>query len=718
MAAISIYKNIHDSKSRDTVHLDTFLNAIQSGKWQDAIFKLRTVKDHDKRQEEKKKLPYVTISGIFNEGRSINGLTNHSGFIGMDIDNLGNEVESTRQLLSKDPYIYSCFTSASGTGLCVIFKIDPERHRDAFDGIADYLIKQYQLIVDPSGKDVSRPRYVSFDADLFHNENSLTFKKYLPKPPKRKITTTIFVHDEFERVISEMQQANVSCVEDYRDWRDIGFGLAHQFGEAGRSYFHILSSCSQKYESTMCDRQYTHCLRGNGKDGSKITIATIYWYAKQAGINTLSAKTKKIAAATSTLKQSGLNAAAIADNLKKFEGIENADDIIKQAFAANDSFAKGETIVDNIRMWLRHNYQLKRNVITRKIENNGKILDDVIVNTMFLDCKVVFDDITFDLFYKVLFSSNTESYNPILDFFEAHKDDTRHPGVIDSFFGCFETPDDIKYFGKKWLVSTIASAYGKHSPLMLIFASEKHGTGKTEAFRRMLPKELLPYYAEISEGMKDADLNIMLTQKWIVMDDECGGKSKKEAKHLKSLLSKQTFTVRAPYGRMNEDLQRLAVLCGTSNDLELLNDPTGKQRRLIPVEVLGVNFTSYNSINKTALIMEAWHLYQEGFNWEVSGADIDRLADKSSRFEETYSEYELVGQHFESSENFFMTATNIKNRLETLTVQKLNLKRLGMYLKKNFTRVKRGGFWGYMIQEKNTLQAPPPIIKSDEPNPF
>ena len=37
LTAISIYKNIHDSKSRDTINLSTFLFSIQSGKWQEWI---------------------------------------------------------------------------------------------------------------------------------------------------------------------------------------------------------------------------------------------------------------------------------------------------------------------------------------------------------------------------------------------------------------------------------------------------------------------------------------------------------------------------------------------------------------------------------------------------------------------------------------------------------------------------------------------------------
>jgi len=99
----------------------------------------------------------------------------------MDIDKLGNEVNGTLQLLQQDVYCYSAFTSISGTGVCALFKIDSERHADAFLGIADYLLKKYQIIVDPSGKDTCRPRFISFDPELFINDRALLFKKYLPK---------------------------------------------------------------------------------------------------------------------------------------------------------------------------------------------------------------------------------------------------------------------------------------------------------------------------------------------------------------------------------------------------------------------------------------------------------------------------------------------------------------------------------------------------------
>lgn len=714
--SLSIYENIKQSTGGKTTPIDIFLHDVKEGKWQDAVLKIRTIKDYEQRKTEKKKMPYVTISGYFGKERKANELSKHSGFIGMDVDDISTELEGMRTLLAADPYVYSIFTSISGTGLCVIFKIDGEKHKEAFEGLADYLIKNYQIIVDPSGKDVSRARFVSYDPDLYINSHAATFKKYLPKPKKRKIVSTIFVKNEFDNVINEMVKNNVSCVEDYRDWLSIGFGLADQFGEAGREYFHSLSSCSQKYERSMCDKQFTHCLRSNGSTG-KVTIATIYWFAKQAGINIYTEKTKRIAAVTSTQKKAGLSAQQIAENLEKFEGIskQDATDIIQQAFSANHSFTNSENLVDNIRAYLRHTYDLKRNVITRKLENNGRILDEIDLNTMYLDAKVLFDDLNFELFMKVLFSNNTPQYNPLEEWFENNTGN--YIGVIDSFFSCFDTPDDIKYFGKKWLVGVISAIHGTHSPLMLILAGEKQGTGKTEAFRRMLPDELKAYYAE-SKLDAGKDDEILMTQKLIIMDDEMGGKSKKESKRLKELTSKAIFTLREPYGKMNIDLKRLAVLCGTTNDLQILNDPTGNRRQL-PMLINGIDFNAYNSIDKRQLLIEAYNLYKSGFEWQLSREDVQKLAGKTDKFEDYSAEYELVTKYFSIPQGTWseeMSATDIKIDLEARTGQKLSLRKVGLELKRlgfqsEIKKINKSPKQVYFVQ-------PLSIITNNQPNPF
>lgn len=702
--AVSIYKNIRENKSTDIIPIDIFLDYIKTGKWQDQVLKIRCIQDYTERKLAKEKMPYVTLSGMFAKERKAAEITNHSGFIGMDIDNIANELEGIRQLLSSDPYVYAVFTSVSGTGLCVIFKIDPEKHLEAFNGIADYLIKKYQIIIDPSGKDVSRPRYVSFDPYLFTNTSAVVFKKYLPKEKKKKIVSSIFVKTEFDEVVQKMVQQVVSCVDDYRDWLAVGFGLADHFGEAGRQYFHSLSSCSSKYEQSMCDRQYTHCLRHNSNTG-KITIATIYWFAKQAGINIYGERTKKIAAATTTGKAAGLDAKTIAKNLKQFEGIDESEDIIQQAFASNASFSEGESLVENIRMWIRHNHEIKRNLVTRKLEANGVELDEVDVNTMFLDAKIMFDKLDHALFCRILFSRNTSDYNPVKDLIES----TQWDGVcrlnelgasINSNTGNIEWRCKMV---RKWYIGILHAIYGGTNELNLILVGGKN-TGKTQFFKRLLPDELRAYFS-ISQLNRGKDDEILMCEKVLILNDEYGGKNKMDERNEKRLMATDYFSLRVPYGKGNETIRRIATLCGSCNEMDVLDDPTGN-RRIIVIESAGkFNYELYNSIDKYQLLAEALQYVKNGELPVLNDEDINLLESiTDGQYSKVSMEGELIQQFYLTPEQCqpwdFYTSTQIKTYLENFTKSNLNINRIGAQLRKlGYERVVQRGKYGYNIAQ-------------------
>lgn len=704
---ISYYKNVSTPESSDKTYIELFLQAIRSDRWQDSILKLRSTEDEGVQNTIKKALPNVTLSGLFSPKRADENLIKHSDFIGIDLDGLGKEVETVKTLLSQDPYVFACFVSSRGRGLCAIFKIKGERHREAFEGIADYLLKKYQLVVDPTGINVSRARFVSYDPQLYIAENYLTFKRYLPKPKARKIQSQIFVQDEFDRLVSEMVRMNVSCVEDYRDWRDIAFGLSDQFGEGGRSYFHQLSSISAKYDSATCDKQYDACLKNNSRrSGLKRSIATIYFFAKQAGINISSERTKKIAAATSSMKRAGLSAKTITENLKKFEGITDADEIIQQAFAENKNFDDQQSIVENVRTWLKINYPLRCNEVTRKVEIDGKPLRESDLNTIFLEAKIIFDKLTFDLFMRVVQSNNTPNYNPIKNYLE----DLEWDGVerLSYLGGCITSDTgDLSWrclMVRKWIVGIVASVYGITNELYLIFAGVKY-TGKTEFFRRILPKELKPYFGE-SQLIRGKDDELLMTEKLIILNDEYGGKNRMDERNEKRLMAAHQFDLRVPYGKGNETVKRLASLCGTCNETDILDDDSGNRRKIIIAATGRFNFNLYNEIPKKQLFAEAYRAFKNGETPTLDSLEIEMLERfTDERYSKPIIEAELIQKYFypadQACENDFMTATEIKIYLEQYTRSNLNLTRIGSKLKKlGYERPKKNGVYVYRISKK------------------
>lgn len=687
MTMINIYPHISETRNGKPLPFDIFLDSIKDGKWQDFVIPIRAMRNEEDRKAAKKKVPYVTLSGTFSE-RVDSALVSHSGFIGIDIDDVNPE--EVKSIICPDQYCYAAFTSISGTGLCAVFKINGDKHREAYDAISEYLYNKYQLITDPMCVNPSRARYISFDPHLYINTRAEKFTAIPKKKIQKKVPDVVYVQCDFDLIIQEIVSRGIDITNDYHTWLRIGFALAHKFGDSGSAYFHHISKQSAQYNEKLCEKQYKNCVKAK-KSG--VTISTFYYLAKQAGISTVSPQTKLVSQAATYAKKGGRTPESVATYLKEAEGIDpkESKDIISQVFQNNIDVKTEDSIIEQLRDWLKMEYDVKRNEITRKIEINGKEMDDVIFNDVFCGSKIIFEKVNAELLQRVIYSSHTAQYNPFIQFFEKHSH-SKPKGVIKEFFGCIESdtgfenffPEYVYHFGVRWLVGVIASMHGKHSPLMLVFSGQQ-GNGKTEFFRQLLPAELQPYFAE-SKMDNGKDDDILMCKKILIFDDEMSGKSKKEEKRMKELLSKSVITVREPYGRFSLDMKRISVFCGTTNDQDILNDPTGN-RRIIPVHIISIDFENINKIDRISLIMEAYWLYREGFAWELSSSDVKILNDNTGFFEQPSPEYDLITKYYllpGKNENHasFLSTTEIKSFIETRTMQKLSTTKIGIELRK------------------------------------
>lgn len=116
-------------------------------------------------------LAFVCFSGIFSR-RSEKSLITHSGLITIDLDHIP-EPEKLKCDLYYDFELdlAMIFTSPSGQGLKLIVTVDLSQgnHNEYFASISSYLLKQYHLHADPSGKDVSRACFLCHDPQILLN---------------------------------------------------------------------------------------------------------------------------------------------------------------------------------------------------------------------------------------------------------------------------------------------------------------------------------------------------------------------------------------------------------------------------------------------------------------------------------------------------------------------------------------------------------------------
>jgi hypothetical protein len=698
---ISIYENKSKKNPSNNETIGFYLDAIKNGTWQDVVLDVRNGK------AKKDDAPVVTVSGVFKGDKTANSLIEHSGFICIDVDDKDQIGAINKESIAADPYTYALHESISGNGgFVVIVKIDPAKHLDAFLGLEKYYFLNYNIVIDTSCKNVNRLRYVSYDPEIYINEKAKIFKSYLKKEEKQKQKAKVVViKSDFDSIVNEA--ANLNLFDSYEDYIKCAFALASEFGDSGRDYFHALCSSSTKYDYDRANKDYTIACK---RDATGVTIGTLYYMFKNAGIKLTSEKTdilKSIVKLSDSpeeiLRSKGIKYdSVVLEQLKKTEAPKERSEI--------------DDVIDLIKL-----ENIAFNEITRNYEFNGVEMNDRILAEFYTKVWQKIDDgISKDkIFTLIQNKNNTKSYNPIHDWFTRNKNLVTN-NEFEQLKKCFEITH--KFYGKdgvgmvdknvyldiflkKWLISLIASAYGTYSLMILVLNGEQ-GTNKTKFFRNLLPKELRQFYSEsnLDEG-KDSE--ILMTKKWLIVDDEFGGKSKKDATKLKRLSSQQTFSIRMPYGRVSEDLLRLAVLGGTSNDYEVINDPTGN-RRVIPINIKSFDFALYDTIDKDKLFIEMYNLWiknKEG--WFLTAREVEVLNKTTIDNQDVIMEEELINKQLEYDPYGTLTSSEIAIGLMQRNIGlKTNTKRIGMTLKKlgyNSVLKKNNGQVGrfYLLTFKN-----------------
>ncbi len=669
------------TKEIEKTSIDVFLDRVKNGFWKHEVERIRNEKDEIKRKSLKKAMPCVTISGTFSE-RKESGLIKHSSFICIDIDGFNDKTQ-----LINDQYTYSVINSIGGNGLAVIVKIEPSKHKESYIFLSEYYFKLFGIKVDEAPKNPASCRYVTFDTDLFINTKSK--KSKFKVEPKKKINTLALIVPKSD-VSDLVNEVNQNVAEDYKDYLSLGFSCAVGFGEEGRNYFHKLCMFSQKYDSDIVDRNYNRFLKG-GNQG--ITIGTFYYYLKIGGANLSKYQNDKKINEISLNKRLNISKAQSVQEIISTSKLDEkqARDLVEEVYSRNDIDIRHtggvENIINNVQNFIYKQHKIRKNTITKKYEIDGQEMKDKHFNDLYLKSRMTFDDnaVTFDLCLRIIMSSATNEFNPIQDYIEknAYRNST---GNIKKIIDCIISKTPMKEIWiKKWLLSIIACYEGFPVRSVLCLTGGQN-TGKTEFFRRLMPSALRPYYAE-SNMDKGKDDELLMCENLIVMDDEMGGKSKQDEKRFKELTSKNFFSLRAPYAKANEHFKRLALLCGTTNEKAVINDPTGNTR-ILPIEVDSINHELYNSVNKDELFMELYREYTMGTEWQLNKEEVKILMEVSEEFETIPFERELILKLFEIPNGGYsmeMTATEIKDWIETNTKQKiLSIKKLGTELKKLF----------------------------------
>lgn len=165
------FKSLRNTKPEQVVSLTDVLTEIASDKYKSQIEAIRSHENPSK-SPLKDKLPVFTPTGIFNY-RSLAGLEDYNGLMCLDIDNVEDPI-SLKEKCKKLNYVYAAFITPSGKGLKVMIKspATSENYREIEAKVAEAFSHDTGAIRDNHCKDIARIQFVSYDPELYLNENS------------------------------------------------------------------------------------------------------------------------------------------------------------------------------------------------------------------------------------------------------------------------------------------------------------------------------------------------------------------------------------------------------------------------------------------------------------------------------------------------------------------------------------------------------------------
>ena len=644
MEMISFYTSQKSTTKKDITILD-YIEYVKNGLEQDLVLSARSEFQQNGKSKQYKFLKdqakCVTGSAIMNQGsKTAKNISKLNGLIVLDID---EEIEDPiRSKIENDKYTYICHYSFSGTGLCVFVKINPDRFEESFDELSQYYYDTFNVAIDAACKNKNRLRYISYDPDLFYNEKAHTYKAKLKKKTKpQRAPITFTSDDDIDYIMKQINDRSIDLVKgEYARYRNIGFALFSEFGKGrGKEYFDIVN----RFNSRLNEKRYDKEWKSFCSDGA-ITIGTFYYYCKEEGIELFTPRSREIinrvkvqkSQGAATIKGVNQNLAALGEEPMN----EKEEAFAKKLIESKEDFSKeaNENVpeIQQLENFIVDSYEPKRDEITDVvyIKNNVRLTDNE-MNDIYIGCRKNLEfNVTITDVRSIINSNSIGKFNAVKEFFENHKNE-KPSGLIDEYIQCIHPYSEYNVWAfKKWIVGAIhnwtAPEFEKLvCPLTLVLTGQKHGTGKTSFLRNCLPDELQKYFVEAKINSQDKDSQYLLGSSLMVLDDEFGGKAFKDVKEYKAVSDINMITQRRPYASTISTFKRRAILCGTSNEMDILKDVTGN-RRILPIHVEKIDFDKMVNIDKIDLIIEAFNLYKSGFEWKIySDEDIKYLTENT-----------------------------------------------------------------------------------------
>lgn len=236
----------------------------------------------------------------------------------------------------------------------------------------------------------------------------------------------------------------------------------------------------------------------------------------------------------------------------------------------------------------------------------------------------------------------------------------------------------------RWFLSMVAHwrgldrQHGNSTSPLLVGAQ---GFRKSTYCRIILPPELRFGYTDSLDFKSKQDAERYLGRFMLVNLDEFDQINLNQQGFLKHLLQKPVANLRKPYASSIQEVRRYASFIGTSNQMDLLTDPSGS-RRFICIEVTAPIDTNV-AINYRQLYAQAMHDIYKGERYWLDDKGEAILKQTNRDFEQVTPLEQLFSSYFQPAESEeageWLTAMEIFNYLQTKTRDRLSISKIACF---------------------------------------
>ena len=558
----------------------------------------------------KSKMPCITPAVECSGGRRMEQITGYTGIVMCDFDHLpsAEKTKECMELLRKDAFVLGAHVTLSGLGIHIFCRAeDVTDYGNAWLQANEHYRQLLGFDYDKACKNPARLSALCHDKDAVYNPDANAMPVVRPKTPYQKKMTRIKAAKKYST-----------------DARKAAPYIQRRLKDEGVTY--------------MPGQRNTY-------------ISRALYLMNRLGVDENDAATWAASAFGDydPAELAGVIKACYSDPLQ-----HGTEKMPQQAKTSRSSIIPSQVV-----KYITTKAKLRHNVIKDEIEiaflkKNGAAepyhpLSDYDVNTLWIDmCDEYQCTVNVSMVQNAIMSVYTKKWNPFKEYFYGLPKWDRKTDHIDELADRVHLTDSsqqelFRLYFKKWLVAMLPGIFNEkevnHQILVLV---GKQGNYKSTFFNYLLPPVLKDYFLSKSDfGRMDKDDRLALAQFALICFDELDSMRQSDLAQLKALVTMNDIIERSAYRRNKEHHTHIASLCGCSNIIQFLTDPTGNRRWLV-FEVDRIDPPQEQPINYTGVYSQAMHLWKNGFQYRFSGEDINRLNTHNTPYESPSIEKELI----------------------------------------------------------------------------